>query len=100
MFGNMVDGIATTTKEGLGMAKLYRVVLSRGYHNADNITVKVPYSKAMDGVTNDREIIDCLNNVISDGQRKRLEQHFCGIQGCTCGSWTRATVEVFKPTNI
>ena len=82
------------------MAKLYRVVLSGGYHNADGITVKVPYSKAMDGVTNDREIIDYLNNVISDGQRKRLERHFCGIQGCTCGSWTRATVEVFKPTNI
>ena len=63
------------------MAKLYRVVLSGGYHNSDDVTIKVPYSKAMYSVTNDREIIDYLNNVISDGQRKRLERHFCGILG-------------------
>ena len=69
------------------------VTLSGGFHDVDGITVRVPCSEAMVGVTNNREIIDYLNNVISDGQRKRLERHFCGIQGCTCGSWTRATVE-------
>lgn len=73
--------------------KTCMVTLSGGFHDVDAITIRVPYSEALDGVTNDREIIDYINAVISDGQRKRLERHFCDVLGCTCGSWTRATIE-------
>ena len=69
--------------------KTCRVTLSGGFHDADSLTIKVPCDKRSESVA----MIDYLNNVISDNQRKRLERHFCGVQGCTCGSWTRAMIE-------
>jgi hypothetical protein len=63
--------------------KTRKVTLSGGYHNVDDITIRVPhFGKLDDGVT----IVDYIDSVITDNQRRRLERHFCGIQGCTCGS--------------
>jgi len=65
-----------------------RVKLSGGYHNSDEIVVNVPETRDI------HNIKFLLPDLLTEYQEKRLSKHFCGIKGCTCGSWTRASVEV------
>jgi len=52
-----------------------KVIVSGGFHNSDEITILFK------------------NNRLSIGQYKRLERHFCGIDGCVCGAVSRADIE-------
>ena len=61
------------------------VTLSGGFHNAGPINVKVP--KNFDPVH------DCIIDVLGQSVIKKLDRHFCGINGCTCGGVFRATAE-------
>lgn len=68
-----------------------RILLSGGFHNSPEITINVK---------NDNAVKDWKNGnipfseLLTAYQKKRLENHFCGIKGCTCGAYTRAEKEV------
>lgn len=61
-----------------------------GFHQVGAIRVRV----------NDEQYKDIaegfypLNEILSEGQMKRLERHFCGIKGCCCGGLSHATIEL------
>lgn len=67
------------------------IILSGGFHNSSDITIRVSNSLyrmyAMGRIE--------FDNILSDYQRKRLEQHFCGVKGCKCGSYKGANIEVY-----
>jgi len=80
--------------------------LSGGFHNVAPITLRVD-SKAALTVEEEMErnerlgdyIIrgEVLDDILTPWQRRRLEGHFCGIQGCCCGSyWRDCIVESIK----
>lgn len=73
--------------------KTYKIFASGGFHNSKETYVIVSQKayNAFDDV--ERGLIsssEWIENYLSDNQKKRLENHFCGIKGCTCGSYTRA----------
>lgn len=60
-----------------------------GYHNCPEIRIRVndkQYSKLKEGFCS-------LEEVLSKYQMRRLEKHFCGVEGCLCGGVSRATME-------
>lgn len=59
-------------------------MLEGGFHNSEAIAVVI---KAPE-----RAIKMADNDYASAGQLKKMEEHFCGIEGCRCGSWLRARV--------
>lgn len=60
-----------------------------GFHNAASTRVRVS-----DEQYNElREGFYPLADILSEGQMKRLNRHFCGVRGCTCGGVNRATIE-------
>lgn len=61
-----------------------------GFHNCDAIRVRVTeqqYNDLKEGFTPQYE-------VLSDYQVRRLQKHFCGVDGCLCGGFIRATMEL------
>lgn len=68
-----------------------RIRLYGGFHDSPAITINVKNEKAVVDWQNGQ--ID-FYDILTDYQRARLENHFCGIRGCTCGSFMRATKEV------
>ena len=73
------------------MRKTAQIRMWGGFHNSPLITIKVKNNE----VFNDFQMGFCgLSDLITPYQRKRLEKHFCGISGCTCGSYNRAWMEV------
>lgn len=61
-----------------------------GFHNAGSIRVRVN-----DEQYNDVKEGFCpLDEILSEGQMNRLNRHFCGVKGCTCGGVMRATIEL------
>jgi len=67
------------------------IVLSGGFHNSPEIKIRVDNTSYRNYALGYIEFDDMLTNY----QRKRLERHFCGIKGCTCGSYRRANVEAY-----
>ena len=74
-----------------------KIKLFGGYHNVEKISIEVSdenfgiLKKEYDNKPYDQCIIkgEDLDGFLSDGQRRRLDKHFCGIGGCTCGSYYR-----------
>jgi hypothetical protein len=65
-----------------------KLTLSGGFHNSPETTIQVSdkdYEAYKSGSV-------ALYEILSPAQDKRLRKHFCGIAGCTCGSYTRATI--------
>ena len=72
-----------------------RVAFSGGFHNSKAINLYIEFPNAAlcdfaDGNISAKELID---EHLTPYQRKRLERHFCGIKGCTCGHWHRADID-------
>lgn len=68
------------------------IELSGGFHNSWPITAIVKDADLQyyrDGRCD-------LNFMLSDSQKKKLRRHFCGIAGCQCGSYMRATVVIIN----
>lgn len=89
MFNNIKKNELSIMKETI------KVKLRGGFHNSKSITLSIGFKvesliSYADGQTSLTELID---ENLSSYQRKRLENHFCGIKGCTCGSWLRANVD-------
>lgn len=60
------------------------IELSGGFHNSDAIRVRIADEVGPIGRWSD------LERWLSLSQIARLERHFCGIAGCTCGGPRRA----------
>lgn len=66
------------------------MTLSGGFHNAGAIRVRVNEQQYNDL----KEGFYPLDEILSEGQMKNLNRHFCGVKGCTCGGVMRANVEL------
>jgi len=68
-----------------------------GFHNSGSIGTVVPsinsFGKSIYDCDN---LVEYLDTVLTDTQRANLEKFFCGIAGCTCGSWTRAMIRIIE----
>ena len=72
-----------------------KVLFNGGFHKSSEIKLYIDFSRNSlidyaDGKISLKELID---ENLTPYQRKRLENHFCGIKGCTCGSWNRADID-------
>lgn len=63
--------------------KTKKITLVGGFHNASPITIRVDESY--------HPATHSIQEVLSESQARKLSRHFCGIKGCTCGSYYRAT---------
>lgn len=70
--------------------KTTKLEFSGGFHNSTPIRIRLPRARALDIINGE---YDCLQEAISEYQYKKLDRHFCGIEGCTCGGVMRATIE-------
>lgn len=70
-----------------------KVTLAGGFHSSKKITINVS-NKAYNALNDNMSmsISEWVSNYLSDYQESRLDNHFCGIGDCTCGSYVRATV--------
>ena len=57
-----------------------------GFHNSSPMRVLVEDNKWSDYKNGNSSLYE----ILSDSQYKRLQNHFCGIKGCTCGGVNRA----------
>lgn len=59
-----------------------------GFHNSSPMRLRfnhTQYQLLSDGYP--------LAEILTRTQERRLDNHFCGIKGCLCGSYSRATWE-------
>jgi len=69
-----------------------RMTMSGGFHNSNPITFNVPLSKYQDYING----YIPLHELLTKRQDAIATNHFCGINGCKCGSYARANVEFEK----
>ena len=74
-----------------------KIKLFGGFHNVDAINIQVSDNQ-FEELKREFENKSCeqcvisgpyLDDFLTEGQKKRLDKHFCGISGCTCGSYYR-----------
>ena len=69
---------------------MHYVTFYGGFHNCGAIRVRVndeQYNALKEGLCPKSE-------VLSDYQVRRLQKHFCGVDGCLCGGFIRATMDL------
>lgn len=74
-----------------------KIKLFGGFHNVDAINIQVSDNKfeELKREFENKSYEQCvisgpyLDDFLTEGQKKRLDKHFCGISGCTCGSYYR-----------
>ena len=69
--------------------KTTKITFFGGFHNSNAATIRVSNETANDI----REGFYPLYELLSDYQLRRLNRHFCGVEGCICGGVMRASVE-------
>ena len=69
--------------------KIY-ITLEGGFHNAEPVRVLVSKNQYIDF---NRGLIT-LSEMLSQYQKTKLDKHFCGVSGCTCGSFTTADIRL------
>jgi len=79
------ENTAATINQGEEFMKTKTITLSGGFHDSGEIRIKVP--------ADFHPAIHSIQEAVSESTRKRLDRHFCGIRGCTCGGVQRATVD-------
>ena len=75
-------------KGGGNMVSTMKIRLVGGFHSAPE-TMLVLKGERWEG----ESIHDAIARLASERQLSRLNGHFCGVSGCTCGSWCRAEAE-------
>jgi len=68
-----------------------KITLRGGFHNAGDIKIVLPAGVVSDLEKGKIGITD--EWVLSKYQRRRLDRHFCGIEGCKCGGVARAEID-------
>lgn len=76
------------------MKQTIRLMLEGGFHNSDAICVAIKANEndISEAVNYGGSLKELIQDNATEYQQKRLQEHFCGIVGCTCGSWRRARV--------
>lgn len=72
------------------MSKTTKVILSGGFHNSAEITIRI---KADSDTVNYKIEQGEIRDLLSPSQIKRLDNHFCGISDCCCGGLSRADID-------
>lgn len=74
------------------------VRFSGGFHNRPGITIRLSFSPKfrLPETWGPGELKDYVVHSLSRHQREKLEKHFCGVRGCSCGSWTRAEMKIVR----
>lgn len=95
-YGNLeiretVDGCTFTNKIKLVAAvkpvKVAKITLFGGFHQSDSINAIIKESDLEDLKSGNISMEDAL----SPSQLERLNRHFCGVEGCSCGGVRRAS---------
>ena len=82
-------GRRSKKREGSGnMVSTMKIRLVGGFHSVPE-TMLVLKGERWEG----ESIHDAIARLASARQLSRLNGHFCGVSGCTCGSWCRAAAE-------
>lgn len=68
------------------------LTLYGGFHNATPMNVEISASD----YERLRDHEATLADVLSEPQFKRVQRHFCGVEGCVCGGVLRASWERCK----
>ena len=70
------------------------VTFSGGFHNSKAISLYMNFSNEAlcDYADCNISAKTLIDENLTPYQRKRLERHFCGINGCMCGHWHRADI--------
>lgn len=71
--------------------KTFRIAFRGGFHNSPETFVKV--NEQAYNAIDEMSIGEWAEYYLTPSQQRRLENHFCGIGGCTCGSYARAEYE-------
>ena len=90
-YGTTEGGETLHKKKGKGggnMVSTMKIRLVGGFHSAPE-TMLVLKGERWEG----ESIHDAIARLASERQLSRLNGHFCGVSGCTCGSWCRAEAE-------
>ncbi len=71
------------------------VTFSGGFHNSKAISLYMNFSNEAlcDYADCNISAKTLIDENLTPYQRKRLERHFCGINGCMCGHWHRADID-------
>ena len=73
--------------------KTIKVTFWGGYHNVPEINMNISleaYEALYYVIEGDETLVDWACANLSEYQTKRLDKHFCGIKGCSCGSFEHA----------
>ena len=68
-----------------------KIEVSGGFHNARPMIVHVAERDWANAIQSGEKM-----SALSTGQGKRLQRHFCGMSGCTCGGARRAEWNVLS----
>lgn len=61
-----------------------KIVLTGGFHDSPDLIMRV---KGHDFHPSTHSLWE----ILSESQQKKASKHFCGIEGCTCGSTDRVS---------
>lgn len=67
--------------------KKIKLTLQGGFHNANPVNVQIAASDYE--CLRDHEAT--LADVLTETQLTRMQRHFCGVEGCSCGGVLRAS---------
>lgn len=70
-----------------------KAIFYGGFHNAGAISINVTDDQARELKETDGDFLG-LSYILTPGQYKRLNKHFCGVRGCLCGGVNRAKWEI------
>lgn len=67
-----------------------KVMFWGGFHNSPDVVFNITDNLAVRlACAKDYEVYDVVEKGLSPYLLNRLDHHFCGIRGCSCGSWRR-----------
>lgn len=74
-----------------------RILMEGGVHNCNPVGIWLQVSQLQieDFFRSSKSLDEIVEETLSDEQRQRLERYFCGIKGCRCGSYHRATKQIW-----
>jgi len=69
-----------------------KVLLEGGFHNSPEIRFVLNIDKKYSDMSAD----ELFYHYATEHQKNRAKRHFCGINGCLCGAYVKATFSKVK----
>ena len=73
--------------------RINEIVFSGGFHYSDEISI---YNRPLADAIREQGNQISIYEYLSENQIKKLDNHFCGIDSCTCGGVSQASYEVLE----